>query len=66
VIVLRDGRRTTGHVWLTRVRYSAGVVRQRGVEIELDSIAYIKFADPTATRCKPRTRRGPRNDHGET
>lgn len=59
VIVLRDGRRTTGHVWLTRVRYSAGVVRQRGVEIELDSIAYIKFADPTWARCTPRPRRGP-------
>jgi hypothetical protein len=65
VIVLRDGRKTTGHVWLTRVRYSAGVVRQRGVEIELDSIAYIQFADPTRTRCKPSTRRGPRSYDGQ-
>jgi hypothetical protein len=56
VIVLRDGRKTTGHVSLTRVRYSAGVVTQRGVEVELDSIAYIKFADSMATRCKRKTR----------
>jgi len=56
VIVLRDGRKTTGHVSLTRVRYSAGVVTQRGVEVELDSIAYIKFADSMAPQCKPKTR----------
>jgi hypothetical protein len=56
VIVLRDGRKTTGHVSLTRVRYSAGVVTQRGVEVELDSIAYIKLADSIDTRCWPKTR----------
>jgi hypothetical protein len=56
VIVLRDGRKTTGHVSLTRIRYSAGVVMQRGVEVELDSIAYIKFADSTATQCRPKAR----------
>jgi hypothetical protein len=62
-IVLRDGRRTTGHVSLTRVRYSAGVVKQRDVEIALDAIAYIEFADPTA--CKPKTRREQRSYHDE-
>lgn len=56
VIVLRDGRKATGRVSLTRVRYSAGVVTQRGIEIDLDSIAYIKFADAAAARCTPRTR----------
>jgi hypothetical protein len=56
VIVRRDGRKTTGHVSLTRVRWSAGVVTQRGVEVELDSIAYIKFADSKATQCKRKTR----------
>jgi len=56
VIVRRDGRKTTGHVSLTRVRYSAGVVTQRGVEVALDSIAYIKFADLKATQCKPSRR----------
>ena len=56
VIVLRDGRKTTGHVSLTRVRYSAGVVTQRGVEVQLDSIAYIKFADAMDKKCKPKTR----------
>jgi hypothetical protein len=56
VIVRRDGRRTTGHVSLTRIRYSAGIVTQRGVEVNLDSIAYIKFAEPTASRCKPPAR----------
>jgi hypothetical protein len=53
VIVRRDGRKTTGHVSLTRVRYSTGVVTQRGVEISLDSIAYIQFANPTGTACRP-------------
>jgi hypothetical protein len=53
VIVLRDGRKTTGHVSLTRVRYSSGVVTQRGVEVKLDSIAYIKFADARTGRCRP-------------
>jgi hypothetical protein len=56
VIVLRDGRKTTGHVSLTRVQYSEGVVTQRGVEIGLDSIAYIKFADATTPACKSTTR----------
>ena len=56
VIVRRDGRKTTGHVSLTRVRYSAGVVTQRGVEVAMDSIAYIKFADLKATQCKPSRR----------
>lgn len=57
VIVLRDGRKTTGRVSLTRIRYSAGVVTQRGAEIRLDSIAYIKFADSTAAKCKSKSRK---------
>ena len=56
VIVLRDGRKTTGHVSLTRVRYSAGVVTQHGVEVQLDSIAYIRFADSMDKQCKRKTR----------
>jgi hypothetical protein len=55
LIVLRDGRKTTGHVSLTRVQYSAGVVTQRGSEVNLDSIAYIKFADAAAAKCKPKS-----------
>jgi len=57
LIVLRDGRKTTGHVSLTRVHYSAGVVTQRGAEVNLDSIAYIKFADAAAAKCKPKSRK---------
>jgi hypothetical protein len=56
VIVLRNGRKTTGHVSLTRIRYSAGVVTQRGIEIELDSIAYIQFADLPAGKCTAKVR----------
>ena len=60
VVVLRNGRKTTGRVSLTRIQYSAGVVTQRGVEVALDSIAYIKFADSSAPKCKSRTgRNGP-------
>ena len=54
VIVRRDGRKTTGHVSLTRVQYSGGVVTQRGVEVPLDSIAYIKFADAGGKPCAPK------------
>jgi hypothetical protein len=57
LVVRRDGRKTSGRVSLTHIQYSAGVVTQRGVEIALDSIAYIKFADAPATKCKPRTKR---------
>lgn len=57
LIVLRDGRKTTGHVSLTRVQYSAGVVTQRGAEVNLDSIAYIKFADAAAAKCTPKSRK---------
>jgi hypothetical protein len=56
VIVRRDGRKTAGHVSLTRVRYSAGIVTQREVEVELDSIAYIKFADASLPHCRPKKR----------
>jgi hypothetical protein len=44
LVVWRDGHRTRGRVALTRVAYSAGVITQRGVEIDLADIAYIKFA----------------------
>lgn len=65
VIVRRNGRKTTGHVFLTRIRYSDGVVTQRGVEIGLDSIAYIKFADPSAAGCRPTARAATRRRDGE-
>lgn len=58
LVIRRDGRKTTGRVLLTRIQYSAGTVTQRGVEISLDSIAYIKFADPSAGKCKAHKRAG--------
>jgi hypothetical protein len=61
VIVLRNGRKTTGHVSLTRVQYSEGVVTQGGVEMGLDSIAYIKFADSPTTACKSKKRASARS-----
>ncbi len=59
VIVRRDGRRTSGRVALTRIEYSSGVVSQRGAEIALDEIAYIKFADAKGCAKKKRPRRTP-------
>ena len=56
MIVFLDGHKTTGRVSLTRIRYSEGVVTQRGVEVKLDSIAYIKFADSSATACRQKAR----------
>jgi hypothetical protein len=46
LIVYRDGRRTKGRVTLGRIIYSEGVVRQRGKTIDLEDVAYIKFAAP--------------------
>jgi hypothetical protein len=45
-VVRLDGRRTTGHVVLTRVRFSEGTITQRGVDIDLRDVAYIQFAPP--------------------
>jgi hypothetical protein len=61
VIVRRDGRRTTGRVTLTRIRFSTGVVTQRGVEIDLADVAYIKFASGRRKRSKhlPRASHAP-------
>src|SRR5262245_36513545 len=56
VIVFRDGQRTTGRVSLTRIQYSEGVVTQRGLEVKLDSVAYIKFADSTSAVCRSKGR----------
>ena len=51
VLVRRDGRRTTGHVTFTRLQYSAGAVKQRGVDIDLEDVAYIRFARKPAKEC---------------
>jgi len=56
-IVRRDGKRTTGRVTLAGVRWSEGVVRQRGVAIELRDVAYIVLAAPG---CRRRGRAGDR------
>ena len=56
IIVFLDGQKTTGRVSLTRIRYSEGVVTQRGAEVKLDSIAYIKFADSSAAPCRQKAR----------
>lgn len=51
VLVRRDGHRSTGHVTFTRLQYSAGAVRQRGVDIDLEDVAYIRFARKPARDC---------------
>jgi hypothetical protein len=66
LVVRRDGRRSTGHVTLTRIMYSEGVVRQRGVDIDLADVAYIKFASPSPKACGrgASAARSPRGSHG--
>ena len=56
MIVRRDGHQTTGRVTLTKIMYSSGVVTQRGAEIALNEIAYIRFADTTAKACSRKSR----------
>lgn len=63
VVVRLDGRRTTGPVTLGNIRYSEGTVRQRGVDIDLTEVAYIRFADRascgrTSGTRRPVSRRG--------
>jgi len=53
LVVRRDRRRTSGAVTLGRIIYSEGVIRQRGVEIDLRDVAYIKFARRPGKGCRP-------------
>lgn len=53
VVVHLDGRTTIGKVWFTRIRFSEGVITQRGVEIALEGVAYIKLAHGSRRWCKP-------------
>jgi hypothetical protein len=55
LVVRLDGRRTEGRVTLKRIRFSEGVVVQNGVEINLEEVAYIKFA-PSRQRSRPPAR----------
>lgn len=59
LIVYRDGRRTTGRVTFTRIAYSEGVVRQGDDEVDLQDVAYIKFANGARHRCSPPAARHP-------
>jgi hypothetical protein len=53
-IVLRDGTTTVGRIDLARVRWSEGVVVQRGNTVDLRDVAYLVFAaqDPESARCR--------------
>jgi hypothetical protein len=44
VIVRRDGTGTIGRITLARVRWSEGVVAQRGDTVDLRDVAYLVFA----------------------
>ena len=50
-IVRRDGTITLGHVNLTRVRWSEGVVLQRRDTVDLRDVAYIIFASRGAANA---------------
>ena len=53
-IVRRDGTTTLGRINLTRVRWSEGVVVQRGDTVDLRDVAYLVFAarDSASTSCR--------------
>jgi len=53
-IVLRDGTTTIGRISLARVRWSEGVVAQRGDTVDLRDVAYLVFAarDPEGAKCR--------------
>jgi hypothetical protein len=54
-IVLRDGTTTVGRITLARVRWSEGVVAQRGTTVDLRDVAYLVFAARGlgSTNCRP-------------
>jgi hypothetical protein len=53
-IVRRDGTTTLGRINLARVRWSEGVVVQRGDTVDLRDVAYLVFAtrDAASTSCQ--------------
>jgi hypothetical protein len=53
-IVRRDGTTTTGRITLARVRWSEGVVTQRGDTVDLRDVAYLVFAarGPASANCR--------------
>ena len=46
LVVLLDGRRSSGPVTFRSIRFSEGTIVQQGVEIDLKNVAYIIFANP--------------------
>ena len=52
-IVRRDGTTTVGRITLARVRWSEGVVVQRGDSVDLHDVAYLVFAkkEPVGASC---------------
>ena len=53
-IVLRDGTTTMGRINLARVRWSEGIVVQRGDTVNLRDVAYLVFAAPNPARANCR------------
>lgn len=53
-IVLRDGTTTFGRITLARVRWSEGIVAQRGDTVDLRDVAYLVFAarGPASPNCR--------------
>jgi hypothetical protein len=53
-IVRRDGTTTLGRITLARVRWSEGVVLQRGDTVDLSDVAYLVFAAKGSARASCR------------
>lgn len=52
MVVLEDGTRTFGAVTFRDLKFSEGIVVQKGKEISTEKIIYIKFAQPKKKRTK--------------
>ena len=53
-IILRDGTTTIGRITLAGVRWSGGVVTQRGDTVYLRDVAYLVFAAQSSARANCR------------
>jgi hypothetical protein len=60
-IVRRDGTTTIGRITLARVRWSEGVVAQRGDTVDLRDVAYLVFATRSSRSANCR-RAAPRHE----
>ena len=55
LIVFVDGNQSFGKVTFKSLKFSEGTIMQKGKEMSLENVAYIKFAHPVANPTKKKS-----------